>query len=131
MSCDVCRQLLSQGLELCQRARQMDAQDRTEAALSISGDPEAWKRHGLFERYVDLNNESRPHAPMTPHCGTVALWVQDQYDKDLFAWEAAARLHLLHACPDKTGAEIVQIPGRLARSKRSKATMPPTAPQDP
>lgn len=34
MSCDECKQLLSDGLDLCVRAQAMDAQDRTAAQMS-------------------------------------------------------------------------------------------------
>ena len=60
--------LLSEALDLCVRARKLDD------ALPRPGDD-----------------------PLMPRSGTPAIWVQEQYDNDLAAWESRARLAL--GCP--------------------------------
>lgn len=70
--------LLSEGLDLCVRARKIDQglvdqSIRDRFPKSAAAFPEQYSRSG------------------TPH-----LWVQDQYDKDLEAWERRARDYLLH-----------------------------------
>lgn len=89
------RALLSEGLDLCVRARKMDAMDRRQATLAISSDPEAWQESGQFDRHVARNNIENPHAPISTRSATVAIWMQDQYEKDLADWEARARKALL------------------------------------
>lgn len=70
--------LLSEGLDLCVRARKIDAalneqavRDRFPESAALY--PETYSRSG------------------TPH-----LWVQEQYDTDLADWERRARSHLLN-----------------------------------
>jgi hypothetical protein len=58
--------LLSEGLDLCVRARQMDA------------------------GYVALK-QWQTENPHVSRSATIPLWVEDQYQKDLAAWEARAR----------------------------------------
>lgn len=69
--------LLSEGLDLCVRARKIDAgltekaiRDRFPASAALY--PEQYSRSG------------------TPH-----LWVQEQYDADLADWEKRARSFLM------------------------------------
>lgn len=107
--CETCRSLLSEGLDLCVRARAMDAQDRTQATLDISGDPEEWMRFGTFEKYCEMHNEHFPHAPLTGRCGTPALWAQDQYDKDLLDWEVRSRKHLTDGCENGSVIPVRKI----------------------
>lgn len=59
---------LSQGLDLCVRAKGLDAQ--IERALQA----------GMGRIF-----------PEGTRCATPALWVQQQYDSDLDAWEKKAR----------------------------------------
>lgn len=91
---DTARSLLSEGLDLCVRARQMDAMDRRAASLACSSDPDGWQASGQFERYVARHNAANPDQPIATRSLTVALWVQDQYDRDLADWERRARHHL-------------------------------------
>ena len=98
MSCDTCRELLAEGLDLCVRARQMDAMDRREATLKISVDPDRWVESGLFDKHVERHNIERPHAPISTKSGTVWLWVKEQYETDLAAWEKKSRHHLMQGC---------------------------------
>lgn len=98
MTCDTCRELLSKGLDLCVRARQMDAMDRRASTLAASSDPHAWEESGLFDKYVERHNIDRPHAPISTRSGTVALWLQEQYETDLADWEAKSRHHLMQGC---------------------------------
>ena len=60
------QELLSEGLDLCVRARKLDE--------PIMATEEMWERNPTMTR------------SMTP-----SLWVLDQYDRDLADWEARAR----------------------------------------
>jgi hypothetical protein len=62
--------LLSEGLDLCVRARKLDEAITQAAAVGDAS------RHGGTK------------------CLTPALWVQDQYDRDLAEWEQRARQKL-------------------------------------
>jgi hypothetical protein len=88
------RTLLSEGLDLCVRARNMDSIDRTNATLSTSKDPEGWQKSGMFAEHVRRHNIYNPDAPLMTRSGTVYLWMQQQYDKDLADWERRARDYL-------------------------------------
>lgn len=98
MSCETCRALLSEGLDLCVRARKMDAMDRRAATLGISKDPEAWVNGGRFDEYVEMHNADNPDRPIATRSGTVALWLEEQYQTDLAAWERKSRHHLMQGC---------------------------------
>lgn len=90
--------LLSEGLDLCVRARQMDAIDRTAAQVAISVAPKEWWDENLSKRAA-VHNEMFPDQPMSARSGTLPLWVQDQYEKDLADWERRARAYLTRATP--------------------------------
>jgi hypothetical protein len=98
MTCDTCRSLLSEGLDLCVRARKMDAMDRRTATLTMSKDPEAWVNGGRFDEYVEQYNIDRPDRPIATRSGTVALWLEEQYQTDLAEWERKSRHHLMQGC---------------------------------
>ena len=98
MSCETCKSLLSEGLDLCVRARNMDSMDRRASALAASSDPNNWETSGRFDEYVARHNIDRPHAPIATRSGTVALWLQEQYDTDLAEWERKSRHHLMQGC---------------------------------
>ena len=66
--------LLSEGLDLCVRARKLDSDQVAE---------------GVRSRAPELAAIEFPRSA-TPH-----LWIQDQYDKDLEDWEARARGRLM------------------------------------
>jgi hypothetical protein len=87
--------LLSQGLDLCVRARNMDAMERRQLTLNASCEPEEWLNSGGFDRHVARHNVVHPDQPMSTKSGTVHLWVQDQYEKDLADWERRSREFLL------------------------------------
>jgi hypothetical protein len=93
-----CRALLSEGLDLCVRARRMDAIDRREASLVASSDGGEWVKSGAFDRYVARNNTVNPDQPIETRSLTVPLWLQDQYEHDLADWERRARGHLMQGC---------------------------------
>lgn len=97
------RELLSEGLDLCIRARKMDAMDRREATLAISSDPDVWQADGTFDRYVGRHNIQNPEQPIATRSGTVPLWLQDQYEKDLADWETRARKALMSTPDPGTG----------------------------
>lgn len=74
-----CKALLSEGLDLCVRARKLDqALTTAMAAGGVGGD--------------------RPRQGAGTRSLTPALWVQDQYDSDLADWERRARHHLMQGC---------------------------------
>lgn len=79
---DCCRALLSEGLDLCVRARKLDA--AVTDAMEAGG-------VGLMERPVQGTGT---------RCLTPALWVMDQYDTDAAEWERRARHHLTQGCPN-------------------------------
>lgn len=85
---DRLRGVLSEGLNLCVRARKLDAQQRTNDIVDIAGGEID------LERYAPRHNWLHPDAPVNTRCATVHLWVQDQYDTDLAAWERRARTTL-------------------------------------
>lgn len=94
---DRCHELLSQGLDLCVRARKLDAQERANTRLANHEHAKEWEGSGGFARHAERYNIERPHAPIAPKSGTIHLWVQDQYEKDLYEWEKAAREYLQKA----------------------------------
>jgi len=89
--------LLSEGLDLCARARQMDAMDRRSATLAISSNPTGWVESGQFDKYVQGHNLDSPHAPIETRSLTVPVWLQQQYDLDLADWEKRAKAHVAKA----------------------------------
>lgn len=91
--CDDCTVLLSEGLDLCVRARKMDAQDRTDAQIAISSAPKEWWDKNL-ERRAAAHNAVFPDQPMTTRSATLPIWMHDQYEKDLADWERRARSHI-------------------------------------
>lgn len=93
-----CRALLSEGLDLCVRARKMDALGRRVNALAISRDPDEWIRSGNFDRHVARNNAVNPAQPIATRSLTIPLWHQDQYERDLADWEGRVRHHLMQGC---------------------------------
>lgn len=85
-----CQNLLSEGLDLCVRARKLDAMVRATCAAE-SGISD-------MERYADRHNAMWPDQPCASRSGTPALWVRDQYERDLAEWEGRARAHLMQGC---------------------------------
>lgn len=85
---------LSKGLDLCVRARKLDAIDRTNALLEHFPGVD-------LERFAARHNITRPEAPYETRSGTVALWVQDQYERDLYEWETEGRQMLMNLQPQK------------------------------
>lgn len=91
--CERCKELLATGLDLCVRARDMDARDRRAAHVEASTCPE-WAGSERFDVHLIRHNARYPDQPISTRSATVRLWEQDQYDKDLAAWERDARRHL-------------------------------------
>lgn len=106
MPCPVCRKLLSDGLDLCVRARKMDAIDRRANALTASVCPEEWEQSGLFDKWIEMHNAEAEywHQPIETRSLTIPMWLQDQYDKDLAEWEQESRKHLMAGC--ENGEEV-------------------------
>lgn len=90
---DCCKLLLSEGLDLCVRARRLDMQERTNIVAEMAPDTD-------LERYAARHNADPDyaHAPVTTKSATIALWVMDQYERDLAEWEGRVRKHLLQGC---------------------------------
>jgi hypothetical protein len=80
--------LLSAGLDLCVRARKMDAQDRTNAMVETFPGIE-------LERAAPRLTANQPWAPYETRSLTIPLWVQEQYERDLADWEKSARAALM------------------------------------
>lgn len=97
-SCETCRDLLNEALNLACRSDQFEEQRRRQAALDASSDAEEWLESGRFDAYVERYNLTHPHQRMATESLTMHLWVQDQYDKDLADWQARARKHLMQGC---------------------------------
>jgi len=76
--------MLSEGLDLCVRARKLDAQERTNAMVETFPEID-------MERCGPRLTGSQPWAPYETRSLTIPLWVQEQYERDLAAWEAKAR----------------------------------------
>ena len=96
--CETCRTLLSEGLDLCVRARKMDAQHRANATVKWSAYGEEWEKSGAFKKCAEMNNRDSPHKPMATKSATMYVWMQEQYDLDLHAWDKRSREHLLNGC---------------------------------
>lgn len=90
VSADDLARLLSEGLDLCVRARKMDAQDRTNAMA------EAFPGIDM-ERVAPRLNAGLSWAPYETRSATIPIWLQEQYERDLAAWEARARTTLLQS----------------------------------
>ena len=93
---------LSLGLDLCVRARRLDAQERTNVM------DEAFPGNGL-ERLAPRMTANFPAQPYLTRSATIAVWVQDQYDTDLLKWETDTRAMLsrlpIHSPPQAGEAE--------------------------
>lgn len=105
--CEICKTLLSEGLDLCVRARQMDAMDRRQATLAAVSDPQGWQESGMFDEHVKFHNQHNPDHPISTRSATIPLWLQDQYEKDLAEWERKGRHHLMSGCrsPEHTNGD--------------------------
>lgn len=97
------RDLLSEGLDLCVRARKMDSMDRRDATLAVSADPDGWQASGRFDAYVERHNIQNPDKPIATRSGIVPLWLNDQYEADLADWERRARAALSKPSPTPQG----------------------------
>ena len=95
---ECCKKLLSQGLDLCVRARKLDAMDRRTHQLQASVCPIEWQESGRFDTFVERHNIDNPAHQIATRSGTPALWVQDQYERDLHDWEDRTRKHLMQGC---------------------------------
>lgn len=95
MTCKTCLLLLSEGLDLCVRARKLDAMELTSATLDLSSNPDEWINSGRYAEHAKFHNKNHPQTPILEmRCATPQLWVTDQYDKDLLEWETKVKHHL-------------------------------------
>lgn len=83
---DIARQL-SRGLDLCVRARSLDAQDRTNVMVETFPGID-------MTRAGPRLNAVFPDTPYTTRSATIPVWLQQQYDTDLAAWESETRTML-------------------------------------
>jgi len=97
-TCETCRDLLNEALNLACRSDQFEEQRRRQDALDASKCAEEWLESGRFDAYVERYNLANPHRKMASKSLTLHLWVMDQYDKDLSDWQARARAHLMQGC---------------------------------
>jgi hypothetical protein len=95
--CEVCQTLLSEGLDLCVRARKMDSIDRANTMVEASSDPGWWTEENLA-CHAARHSAIWPDHPMATKSATLAVWVLDQYEKDLAGWERRGRQHLMQGC---------------------------------
>lgn len=92
MRCQACKSLLSEGLDLCVRARKLDAQERTNIEAEMLGD------ESLLERRATRHNALYPDTPIMTRSATIPMWFQEQYETDQADWERRARHHLTQGC---------------------------------
>ena len=92
--CDLCQKLLSEGLDLCVRARTMGEMDRRAATLAISCEPDAWVESGLFDKHVERHNIQNPDTKISTRSATVSVWLEEQYQQDVGDCERRARDHM-------------------------------------
>lgn len=95
---DCCKALLSEGLDLCVRARKLEGIQRRAAHLDLSMFPEEWVASGRFDMFVARNNIENPDRPIETRSLTPTLWAIEHYDRDLAEWERKARHHLTQGC---------------------------------
>lgn len=81
---DLARQL-SEGLNLCVRARELESHDRTAAMVS------AFPSIDLERAAPGLNALDPDMPPYRTRSLTIPLWVEEQYQRDLAAWERTTR----------------------------------------
>lgn len=98
MRCQTCLDLLNDALNLAVRSDQIEQQNRRDAALDASHDPQEWQESGMFDGYVERHNITFPHRKIATNSATMHLWFLDQYDKDLAEWTEKARAHLMTGC---------------------------------
>lgn len=102
MSCEICRSLLNEALNLSVRARKLDASQRSVDELNASVNPDNWPAKA-FDRHVARHNARHPLIPMAPHNGCIVHpWVEEQYASDLADWESRARKHLSGMCEEES-----------------------------
>lgn len=99
---DETEKLLSEGLDLCVRARKMDEIDRRNNWLAASKDPDEWQDSGMFDTFVERWNAGHHDKQCATRSGTIALWVAEQYNTDLADWERRARAHLMKKWADSS-----------------------------
>ena len=97
--CETCRALLSEALNLTVRGRTLDGIQRRADTLAASKDPDGWQEDGLFDRHVARHNcTCQPWNAIETRSLTPQLWAEDQFQRDLYDWEARSRGHLMLGC---------------------------------
>ena len=100
MACDACTALLHEALNLTVRGRRLDGITRRASCLAASSDAEEWQKSGRFDLHVERHNETcDPWRFIEPRSLTPQLWAEDQFERDLHAWEQRARKHMIEVHP--------------------------------
>ncbi len=100
MTCDTCRDLLNEALNLTVRGRNLDAIQRRADSLAASSDGDEWQASGRFDRYVERHNcTCEPWRRIEYRSLTPQLWAEDQFQRDLHDWETRARQHMMEIHP--------------------------------
>ena len=95
-ACPDCTALLNEALNLTVRGRALDGINRRAAHIGASMDGAEWQASGQFDRYVERHNATRePWQQIETRSLTPQIWAEDQFERDLFEWEARARKHMM------------------------------------
>lgn len=99
-ACQDCISLMHEALNLTLRGRNLDAVQNRASCLAASSDPKAWQADGTFDRYVERHNlKCDPWRFIEPRSLTPQIWAEEQFERDLWAWEQKARRHMMEAHP--------------------------------
>ena len=97
--CETCRALLSEALNLTVRGRTLDGIQRRSDCLNASCEPQEWLDSGRFDDHVTRHNcTCQPWNAIETRSLTPQLWAEDQFQRDLYDWEARSRGHLMLGC---------------------------------
>lgn len=97
----ICRNLLSEALNLTVRGRRLDAIQRRADTLDASRAADEWQESGRFDQCVAMHNATcPPWREIEPRSLTPQLWAEDQFERDLHDWETRARKHLMEPSHD-------------------------------
>ena len=100
MGCTTCTGLLNEALNLTVRGRNLDAIQRRQSNLDAASDPVEWKESGGFDRYVARHNQRcEPWDRIEHRSLSPQLWLEDQFQRDLYDWESRCRAHMTGAHP--------------------------------
>ena len=97
--CETCSALLSEALNLTVRGRTLDGIQLRADCLNASCEPQEWLDSGRFDDHVTRHNcTCQPWNAIETRSLTPQLWAEDQFQRDLYDWEARSRGHLMLGC---------------------------------